>query len=103
MPWIPRGLRDGIVTSRYPRRPDGYGDGFSGTLVVRSAAARADNLDTAIDGCPTGAITREDGTAPTRPGSLHPLWALHGCLPRGVPLRPERRGVGHQPADPPRA
>ena len=38
MPWIPRGLRDGIVTSRYPRRPDGYGDGFSGTLVVRADA-----------------------------------------------------------------
>ena len=33
MPWIPRGLREGIVTTRYPRRPDGYGDGFSGTLV----------------------------------------------------------------------
>ena len=36
MPWIPRGLREGIVTSRYPRRPDGYGDGFSGTVLVRA-------------------------------------------------------------------
>ena len=61
MPWIPRGLRDGIVTSRYPRRADGYGDGFSGTLVVRSADTTAGSLNTALEGCPTGAIMREDG------------------------------------------
>ena len=60
MPWIPRGLREGIVTSRYPRRPDGYGDGFSGTLVVRSVATPAGNLDAAVEACPTAAITRED-------------------------------------------
>jgi Ni,Fe-hydrogenase III small subunit/ferredoxin len=59
MPWIPRGLRDGIVTSRYPRRADGYGDGFSGTLVVHSAAKQPVNFDEAVDGCPTGAIIRD--------------------------------------------
>ncbi len=61
MPWIPRGLRDGIVTTRYPRRADGYGDGFSGTLVVHTPGAPASNLDTAVEGCPTGAITSGDG------------------------------------------
>ena len=60
MPWIPRGLREGIVTSRYPRRADGYGDGFSGTLVVDPRGTPGSNLDTAVEGCPTGAITRED-------------------------------------------
>ncbi len=60
MPWIPQGLREGIVTSRYPRRADGYGDGFSGTLVVRSAVTPA-SLDIAVEGCPTQAITRDDG------------------------------------------
>ena len=61
MPWIPRGLRDGIVTSRYPRRADGYGNGFSGTLVVRSPGTTSPEVVAAADGCPTGAITRPDG------------------------------------------
>ena len=34
MAWILRGLRDGIVTTRYPRRPDGYGPGFRGAITV---------------------------------------------------------------------
>ncbi|HVC13455.1 MAG TPA: ferredoxin [Acidimicrobiales bacterium] len=57
MPWIPRGLREGIVTSPYPRRPDGYDPGFFGHVEVEpsvgdTAAARA-----AAGACPTGAIT----------------------------------------------
>ena len=39
MPWVPRGLREGIVTTRYPRRPDGYGPGFHGAVVVGTARA----------------------------------------------------------------
>lgn len=35
MAWVLRGLRDGIVTTRYPRRPDGYGPGFLGAIEVR--------------------------------------------------------------------
>ena len=69
MPWIPRGLRHGIVTSGYPRRPDGYGPGFFGHVEV--APVRGDNseapvrgdgseaLASAVAGCPTGAITRD--------------------------------------------
>ena len=60
MPWIPRGLREGIVTTRYPRRPDGYADGFSGRLLVRSAASPSAAVDDAIAACPTQAITRRD-------------------------------------------
>ena len=60
MPWIPRGLREGIVTTRYPRRPDSYADGFSGRLLVRSAASPSAAVDDAIAACPTQAITRRD-------------------------------------------
>lgn len=63
MPWIPRGLRDGIVTTCYPRRPDGYGEGFRGTIVVHHVAER--DVSTrgapAAAACPTGAIWSEDG------------------------------------------
>jgi Ni,Fe-hydrogenase III small subunit/ferredoxin len=65
MPWILRGLRNGIVTSRYPRQPDDYGQGFRGsvTTVARAGpespyAAHGARLTSL---CPTGAITVEDG------------------------------------------
>jgi Ni,Fe-hydrogenase III small subunit/ferredoxin len=60
MPWIPRGLRDGIVTTRYPRRPDGYGEGFSGSIVVHGGGTNA-RVDAAIALCPTSAIARAEG------------------------------------------
>lgn len=67
MPWVPRGLAEGIVTTRYPRRPDGYGDGFHGTIVA-SPAQPADaagslpaEVGEAARACPTGAITLEPG------------------------------------------
>lgn len=68
MPWITRGLRDGIVTTRYPRRPDGYGPSFQATVEVHGSHAGASVTEVAsdLDGaaglasvaskCPTGAI-----------------------------------------------
>ena len=58
--WVLRGLRDGIVTTRWPRRPDEYADSWRGPAAVAP--------DTAVPGvamagdaglerlCPTGAI-----------------------------------------------
>ncbi|MHB1518008.1 MAG: NADH-quinone oxidoreductase subunit B family protein [Acidimicrobiales bacterium] len=57
MPWIPRGVRNGIVTTRYPRRPDGYGPGFRGSVAVARDVAGDVNLEQATQACPTGAIT----------------------------------------------
>ncbi len=57
MAWIWRGLRDGVVTTRYPRRPDGYGPGFRGAVDVVApgeAGASAPEVEAL---CPTGAIT----------------------------------------------
>ncbi len=62
MPWIPRGLRDGIVTTRYPRRADGYDAGFRGSITVRSQLI-TDPARRAEDLCPTGAISL-DGDGP---------------------------------------
>jgi Ni,Fe-hydrogenase III small subunit/ferredoxin len=62
MPWIPRGLRDGIVTSSYPRRPDGYGPFFFGHVEV--ARVPGDDLEAVADAaraCPTGAIATDGG------------------------------------------
>lgn len=59
MPWIPRGLREGIVTSRYPRRPDGYGTGFRGTMLVHPGRASDHEIALAAEVCPTEAISIE--------------------------------------------
>jgi Ni,Fe-hydrogenase III small subunit/ferredoxin len=59
--WAVRGLRHGVVTTRWPRRPDTYADAWRGPAVVRptpdsagSGAARVERL------CPTGAIRLTD-------------------------------------------
>ena len=62
MAWVLRGLREGIVTSRYPRRPDGYGDGFRASVSVAdpSDARSAEDEEGLAALCPTGAIHSAD-------------------------------------------
>jgi Ni,Fe-hydrogenase III small subunit/ferredoxin len=60
MPWVARGLRNGVVTSRYPRRPDPYADTFRGAIVPRQPAVIPEAGITAI--CPTGAIGADRAT-----------------------------------------
>ena len=53
--WVLRGLRDGVVTTRWPKRPDGYADGWRGPATVHdpytAGTAGLGEL------CPTGAIS----------------------------------------------
>lgn len=60
MPWIPRGLQNGIVTSTYPRRPDGYGNAFNGAIVV-SDVEHSRSVATAVEQCPARAIDVVEG------------------------------------------
>ncbi len=56
--WIARGLRKGIVTSRYPRRQEPAPPGFQGRIEVLDAH----DADPALEAvCPTGAISVRDG------------------------------------------
>lgn len=54
-PWVLRGLRDGVVTTRWPARPDPYADGWRGpaTVIGRSPADAA----SLVSLCPSGAIS----------------------------------------------
>ena len=59
--WVLRGLRDGIVTTKWPRRPDEYADSWRGPATVLPGAAApgaGDVLEWAeVERlCPTGAI-----------------------------------------------
>jgi len=66
LPWALRGLRNGVLTSRYPRRSDPYFDDFPATIEVRHdhhPAYRHAGPDSqaALDAlCPTGALRSPD-------------------------------------------
>ena len=57
--WILRGLREGVVTTRWPKKPDRYADGWRGPAIVHNPnpPATADLASL----CPTRAITVDDG------------------------------------------
>jgi Ni,Fe-hydrogenase III small subunit/ferredoxin len=56
--WLARGLHKGIVTSRYPRRPEPFVPGFRARIEVTESVGAAAELEQA---CPTGAIEVSDG------------------------------------------
>jgi Ni,Fe-hydrogenase III small subunit/ferredoxin len=60
--WIARGLRTGIVTTRYPREPEQAPDGFRGRVELLDAHG-ADRTLEAV--CPTDAIAVADDGAVT--------------------------------------
>ena len=92
MPWIPRGLRDGIVTSPLPApsgrlRSDVPGSGDDRRRPRRRTRLRRNEADR--ERCPTAAISAEGDTDPTRPGPLHPVRSLRRAVPRGLRVRPD--------------
>lgn len=63
MPWVLRGLRDGIVTTRWPRRRDGYFEEWAGVVEPRPDPQRVGpgEVEQVAGVCPTGAIGQVDG------------------------------------------
>jgi Ni,Fe-hydrogenase III small subunit/ferredoxin len=63
MPWFTRGLREGVVTSPYPRRPDDYGPRFRATATVltdNSEPLDDPSAQRAVADCPTRAISLDE-------------------------------------------
>lgn len=63
MPWLTRGLRQGVVTTGYPRRRDGYGPAFAGSVTFTPERSGLEDMVVAAAACPTGAIEL-DGAVP---------------------------------------
>jgi Ni,Fe-hydrogenase III small subunit/ferredoxin len=67
LPWALRGLRNGVVTSRWPRRADEYFDAFPAAVAIdenpnaRRLRARLADQELLDDLCPTGALRVVDG------------------------------------------
>lgn len=61
MPWVFRGLRNGILTTRWPKRADSYFDEFAAAVRVtgRPQTAVSDAVYRAAAACPTAAISAE--------------------------------------------
>jgi Ni,Fe-hydrogenase III small subunit/ferredoxin len=56
--WALRGLRNGVVTTRWPARPDEYAAATRGPAAIRSGLAGGTvTVDDAAGLCPTGAIS----------------------------------------------
>jgi formate hydrogenlyase subunit 6/NADH:ubiquinone oxidoreductase subunit I len=58
--WIWRGLRTGIVTTRYPARPEPQPDGVRNLLVLDASSVQRADAERYVAVCPTGAITATD-------------------------------------------
>jgi Ni,Fe-hydrogenase III small subunit len=52
-PWVLRGLRDGVVTTRWPGRPDAYAQAWRGPATI---IGRGPGDEAVAALCPTGAI-----------------------------------------------
>lgn len=59
-PWVLRGLRDGVVTSRWPRRPDEYFDTFRASIRV-SESSYPLSPEEALRLCPAEAVDASAG------------------------------------------
>jgi Ni,Fe-hydrogenase III small subunit/ferredoxin len=57
MPWVPHGLVNGTITTRWPRRPDDYFDDFPAAIDVTPPDRIDDRVRSAADACPTQAIS----------------------------------------------
>ncbi len=69
MPWVLRGLRDGVLTTRYPSRPDEYADQFPAAVETTGAPSPATrrllrDVRMVEDLCPTRAIQLGTGGEP---------------------------------------
>ena len=53
--WVLRGLRDGVVTTRWPAKPDAYADAWRGPVLASTSTNPIDPMPL----CPTGAISAE--------------------------------------------
>lgn len=59
--WIWQALRTGIVTTRYPARPEPQPPGAAGRIAIDPARWTAEDAGRCAAACPTGAMRLESG------------------------------------------
>jgi Ni,Fe-hydrogenase III small subunit/ferredoxin len=82
--WVLHGLRDGITTTRWPRRPDGYAQSWRGLATVRRDADHSTAGGAELERlCPAGAIEVTGQPGAGQPGADQ----LGAVRPRAGQLR----------------
>ena len=97
--WVLRGLRDGVVTTRWPARPDPYADAWRGPARPLDAAP-APRSHQPRRPLPHRRDHGHRRHRAGRPGPLHPVRPLRGRAPRRLRLVAGRHrpGRAHQGA-----
>ena len=97
--WVLRGLRDGVVTTRWPARPDPYADAWRGPArpleprpLEPGQASSADHTD--LRPLPHRRDHGHRRHRAGRPGPLHPVRPLRGRAPRRLRLVAGRHRPG---------
>jgi formate hydrogenlyase subunit 6/NADH:ubiquinone oxidoreductase subunit I len=67
--WFIRGLRRGVVTTRYPARPEASAASLPTPPAFRPHALTRQLAGQLVEVCPSGALLAEDGQ-PGEPGTL---------------------------------
>lgn len=105
--WVRKGLKTGVLTTRYPAAPEPMPPGFRGRILFDPAGCRADSVcGDCIRVCPTRALTMERD-AEGEPVLLRlDLGACIGCglcveaCPEGAfRVSPEYETAATQPGD----
>lgn len=60
MPWVPHGISNGRLTTRWPRRTDSYFDAFPAAIDVEDPTRVTEQARAAAAACPTEAIAVAD-------------------------------------------
>ena len=96
--WFARGLRRGVVTTRYPASPDGSAATLPTPPAFRPRKLTRELVDVMISVCPGPALSRDGRHAGLRRRRLHrlrpvrPGGAARGHAERGVRARRDRPG-----------
>jgi len=81
--WLLRGLRTGVVTTRYPQRPDSLPPGFRGQPLLDPARCwAATGCAACAEACLPGAIRLEE--APVDPSRLRFTLDYGSCIMCGL-------------------
>lgn len=82
--WFIRGLRRGVVTTRYPDRPDSSAADLPTPPAFRTAALTRDTADRLVAICPSRALARDGDTLIFDAGACTACGRCRDCAPDAV-------------------
>ncbi len=82
--WFARGLRRGVVTTRYPARPDSSSAFLPTPPAFRPGQLTRETADRMVAACPSGALRRQGDVLVFDPGACTACGRCAAVAPRAV-------------------